>query len=86
MEAGVAGINPPPAIVMKSLASKIGMPREFNRKTDEDFTFAPILMSKPSLVVMVIDVFVLSTFTQPPFGIPATVAISSTTVSSSLMS
>ena len=75
---GVNGFSPPPAMVMKSLASKIGMPRVFKRKVTEDLTFAPILISRPSLVVMVSDVSLLSTLTQPSFGMPAIAATPST--------
>ena len=78
VEAGVNGFSPPPAMVMKSLASKIGIPRVFKRKVTEDLTFAPILITRPSLVVMVSDVSPLSTLTQPSFGMPAIAAISST--------
>ena len=78
VDAGVNGFSPPPAMVMKSLASKIGMPRVFKRKVTEDLTFAPILISRPSLVVMVSDVSPLSTLTQPSFGMPAIAATSST--------
>ena len=78
VDAGVNGFSPPPAMVMKSLASKIGMLREFKRKVTEDFTFAPILITRPSLVVMVSDVSPLSTLTQPSFGIPAIAATPST--------
>ena len=78
VDAGVNGFSPPPAMVMKSLASKIGMLREFKRKVTEDLTFAPILITKPSLVVMVSDVSPLSTLTQPSFGMPATAATPST--------
>ena len=78
VDAGVNGFSPPPAMVMKSLASKIGMPRVFKRKVTEDLTFAPILITRPSLVVMVSDVSPLSTFTQPSFGMPAIAATSST--------
>ena len=78
VDAGVNGFSPPPAMVMKSLASKIGIPRVFKRKVTEDLTFAPILITRPSLVVMVSDVSPLSTLTQPSFGMPAIAAISST--------
>ena len=78
VDAGVNGFSPPPAMVMKSLASKIGMLREFKRKVTEDLTFAPILITKPSLVVMVSDVSPLSTLTQPSFGMPAIAATPST--------
>ena len=78
VDAGVNGFSPPPAMVMKSLASKIGMLREFKRKVTEDLTFAPILITRPSLVVMVSDVSPLSTLTQPSFGIPAIAATPST--------
>ena len=78
VDAGVNGFSPPPAMVMKSLASKIGIPRVFKRKVTEDLTFAPILISRPSLVVMVSDVSPLSTLTQPSFGMPAIAATSST--------
>ena len=78
VDAGVNGFSPPPAMVMKSLASKIGMLREFKRKVTEDLTFAPILITKPSLVVMVSDVSPLSTLTQPSFGMPAIDATPST--------
>jgi hypothetical protein len=50
----------------------------FKRKVTEDLTFAPILITRPSLVVMVSDVSPLSTLTQPSFGIPAIAATSST--------
>jgi hypothetical protein len=86
VEAGEDGINPLPAIVKRSLASKMGMPREFKRKTDADFTFAPIFMSRPSLVVMVIDESVFSTLTHPPCGMPATAATSSTIFSNPVVS
>ena len=75
------GFNPPPAMVMKSFASKIGMPRVFKRKVTEDFTLAPILIMRPSLVVMVSDVSPLSTLTHPFFGIPAIAATPSTSFS-----
>ena len=78
VDAGVNGFSPPPAMVMKSLASKIGMLREFKRKVTEDLTFAPILITRPSLVVMVRDVSPLSTLTQPSFGMPAIAATPST--------
>ena len=78
VDAGVNGLSPPPAMVMKSLASKIGMLREFKRKVTEDLTFAPILITSPSLVVMVSDVSPLSTLTQPSFGMPAIDATPST--------
>lgn len=78
VDAGVNGFSPPPAMVMKSLASKIGMLREFKRKVTEDLTFAPILITRPSLVVMVSDVSPLSTLTQPSFGMPAIAATPST--------
>ena len=78
VDAGVNGFSPPPAMVMKSLASKIGMLREFKRKVTEDLTFAPILITRPSLVVMVSDVSLLSTLTQPSFGMPAIAATPST--------
>ena len=78
VDAGVNGFSPPPAMVMKSLASKIGIPRVFKRKVTEDLTFAPILITRPSLVVMVSDVSPLSTLTQPSFGIPAIAATPST--------
>lgn len=78
VDAGVNGFSPPPAIVMKSLASKIGIPRVFKRKVTEDLTFAPILITRPSLVVMVSDVSPLSTLTQPSLGMPAIAATSST--------
>lgn len=78
VDAGVNGFSPPPAMVMKSLASKIGMPRVFKRKVTEDLTFAPIFIMRPSLVVMVSDVSPLSTLTQPSFGMPAIAATSST--------
>ena len=81
VDAGVNGFSPPPAIVMKSLASKIGMLRAFKRKVTEDLTFAPILITRPSLVVMVSDVSPLSTLTQPSFGIPAIDETPSTTFS-----
>jgi len=58
---------------MKSFASKMGIPREFKRNVEVDFPLAPIVMVKPSLVVIVMDVSVLLTLTQPPSGIPATV-------------
>ena len=77
VDAGVNGFSPPPAMVMKSLASKIGIPRVFKRKVTEDLTFAPILITRPSLVVMVSDVSPLSTLTQPSFGMPAIAATSS---------
>ena len=63
---------------MKSLASKIGMPRVFKRKVTEDLTFAPIFIIRPSLVVMVSDVAPLSTLTHPSLGMPAIAATSST--------
>ena len=78
VDAGVNGFSPPPAMVMKSLASKIGIPRVFKRKVTEDLTFAPILITRPSLVVMVSDVSLLSTLTQPSFGMPAIAATPST--------
>ena len=78
VDAGVNGFSPPPAMVMKSLASKIGMLREFKRKVTEDLTFAPILITRPSLVVMVSDVSPLSTLTHPSLGMPAIAATSST--------
>jgi len=78
VDAGVNGFSPPPAMVMKSLASKIGIPRVFKRKVTEDLTFAPILITRPSLVVMVSDVSPLSTLTQPSLGMPAIAATSST--------
>ena len=78
VDAGVNGFSPPPAMVMKSLASKIGMLREFKRKVTEDLTFAPILITSPSLVVMVSDVSPLSTLTQLSFGMPAIAATPST--------
>ena len=81
VDAGVNGFSPPPAMVMKSLASKIGIPRVFKRKVTEDLTFAPILITRPSLVVMVSDVSPLSTLTQPSFGIPAIDETPSTTFS-----
>ena len=81
VDAGVNGFSPPPAMVMKSLASKIGMLREFKRKVTEDLTFAPILITRPSLVVMVSDVSPLSTLTQPSLGIPAIAATPSTSFS-----
>ena len=81
VDAGVNGFSPPPAMVMKSLASKIGMLREFKRKVTDDFTFAPIFITSPSLVVMVSDVSPLSTLTQPSFGIPAIDETPSTTFS-----
>ena len=74
VDAGVNGFSPPPAIVMKSFASKIGMLREFRRKVTDDFTFAPIFITRPSLVVMVSDVSPLSTLTHPSFGMPAIAA------------
>ena len=78
VDAGVNGFSPPPAMVMKSLASKIGMLREFKRKVTEDLTFAPILITRPSLVVMVSDVSPLSTLIQPSLGMPAIAATPST--------
>ena len=78
VDAGVNGFSPPPAMVMKSLASKIGMPRVFKRKVTEDLTFAPIFIIRPSLVVMVSDVAPLSTLTHPSLGMPAIAATSST--------
>ena len=78
VDAGVNGFSPPPAMVMKSLASKIGIPRVFKRKVTEDLTFAPIFIMRPSLVVMVSDVSLLSTLTQPSFGMPAIAATPST--------
>ena len=81
VDAGVKGFSPLPAIVMKSFASKIGMLRAFKRKVTEDLTFAPILITRPSLVVMVSDVSPLSTLTQPSFGIPAIDETPSTTFS-----
>jgi len=54
------------------------MPRVFKRKVTEDLTLAPILIMRPSLVVMVSDVSPLSTLTHPSFGIPAIAAIPST--------
>ena len=78
VDAGVKGFSPPPAIVMKSLASKIGMPRVFKRNVADDLTFAPILISKPSLVVMVSDVSPLSTLTHPSLGMPAIAVTPST--------
>ena len=78
VEAGVNGFSPPPAMVMKSLASKIGIPRVFKRKVTEDLTFAPIFIIRPSLVVMVSDVAPLSTLTHPSLGMPAIAATSST--------
>ena len=78
VDAGVNGFSPPPAMVMKSLASKIGIPRVFKRKVTEDLTFAPIFIMRPSLVVMVSDVSPLSTLTQPSFGMPAIDATPST--------
>ena len=74
VDAGVNGFSPPPAMVMKSFASKIGMLREFRRKVTDDFTFAPIFITRPSLVVMVSDVSPLSTLTHPSFGMPAIAA------------
>ena len=78
VDAGVNGFSPPPAMVMKSLASKIGIPRVFKRKVTEDLTFAPILITRPSLVEMVSDVSPLSTLTQPSLGMPAIAATPST--------
>ena len=78
VDAGVNGFSPPPAMVMKSLASKIGIPRVFKRKVTEDLTFAPIFIIRPSLVVMVSDVAPLSTLTHPSLGMPAIAATSST--------
>ena len=78
VDAGVNGFSPPPAMVMKSLASKIGMPRVFKRKVTEDLTFAPIFIIRPSLVVTVSDVSPLSTLTHPSLGMPAIAATSST--------
>ena len=78
VDAGVNGFSPPPAMVMKSLASKIGMPRVFKRKVTEDLTFAPIFIIRPSLVVMVSDVSPLSTLTHPSLDMPAMAATSST--------
>jgi hypothetical protein len=71
---------------MKSFASKIGMPRVFKRKVTEDFTLAPILIVRPSLVVTVSDVSPLSTLTHPSFGIPAIAATPSTSFSFSEVS
>ena len=78
VDAGVNGFSPPPAMVMKSLASKIGIPRVFKRKVTEDLTFAPIFIMRPSLVVMVSDVSPLSTLTHPSLGMPAIDATPST--------
>ena len=78
VDAGVNGFSPPPAMVMKSLASKIGIPRVFKRKVTEDLTLAPIFIIRPSLVVMVSDVAPLSTLTHPSLGMPAIAATSST--------
>ena len=78
VDAGVNGFSPPPAMVMKSFASKIGMPRVFKRKVTEDLTFAPIFIIRPSLVVMVSDVSPLSTLTHPSLDMPAIAATSST--------
>ena len=78
VDAGVNGFSPPPAMVMRSLASKIGMLREFKRKVTEDLTFAPIFIMRPSLVVMVSDVSPLSTLTHPSLGMPAIDATPST--------
>ena len=86
VDAGVKGFSPLPAIVMKSFASKIGMPRVFKRKVTEDFTLAPILIVRPSLVVTVSDVSPLSTLTHPSFGIPAIAATPSTSFSFSEVS